>query len=80
VIHELKTLPDIWDEVEIGAKTFEVRFNDRGFSVGDTLRLFRGVSREWMEREYLDRKVTYILTGGQFGIEPGYVVMGLGEV
>lgn len=25
------------------------------------------------------RRVTWILTGGQFGIEPGYVVMGLTE-
>lgn len=22
-------------------------------------------------------KITYVLTGGQFGIEPGYVVLGL---
>lgn len=25
----------------------------------------------------LNRKITYVLTGGQFGIEPGYVVLGL---
>ena len=25
----------------------------------------------------VERKITYILTGGQFGIEPGYVVLGL---
>ena len=80
MIHELKTIPDIWDALKTGVKTFDVRFNDRGFAVNDTLRLFRGTSREWMEMEYLDRKVTYILAGGQFGIEPGYVVMGLGEV
>ncbi len=79
MIHELKTLPEYWDALNSGAKTFEVRKNDSDFKVGDTLRLFRGVSREWMEREYLDRKVTYILNGGQFGIEPGFVVMGLGE-
>jgi hypothetical protein len=24
--------------------------------------------------------ITYVLTGGQFGIEPGYVVLGLGPV
>lgn len=26
------------------------------------------------------KRITYVLTGGQLGIEPGYVVMGLGEV
>lgn len=25
----------------------------------------------------IERKIKYILTGGQFGIEPGYVVMGI---
>lgn len=25
----------------------------------------------------VERKIVYILTGGQFGIEPGYVVLGL---
>lgn len=25
----------------------------------------------------LTRRITYVLTGGQFGIEPGYVVLGL---
>ena len=35
----------------------------------------------WIDAEYYDlrRRITYILTGGQFGIEPGYVVMALGE-
>ncbi len=28
----------------------------------------------------LTREIAYILTGGQFGIEPGYVVMALKEV
>ncbi len=27
----------------------------------------------------IERKISYILTGGQFGIEPGYVVLGLAE-
>lgn len=31
-------------------------------------------------RRSLQRRVTYILTGGQLGIEPGYVVMALEEV
>lgn len=40
--HELKTWPQYWNDVSMGRKTVEVRLNDRGFRVGDTL-----VLREW---------------------------------
>jgi hypothetical protein len=56
-----------------------VRCDDRGFSVGDTLRL-----REWspIDEEYTGaevlRSVTCKLDGGRFGIEPGFCVLGLG--
>lgn len=32
------------------------------------------------ENYVLKSRITYILTGGQFGIEPGYVVLGLGKL
>lgn len=37
------------------------------------------VSGKWIEAQFHDlrRRITYVLTGGQFGIEPGYVVIGL---
>ncbi len=81
--HELKTLPAYWDAVERGDKKFEVRRDDRGFAVGDMLRLVRfaknSMTGEWRvnQRRALTRRVTYILQGGQFGIEPGFVVMQL---
>lgn len=36
-------------------------------------------SRNWRDPEFYDlrRRITYVLTGGQLGIEPGYVVLGL---
>lgn len=86
--HVLKTRSDYWDALEFGGKTFEVRRDDRGFQKGDVLilrRMVKNFSGTWIEdRTYSDnrpkeirRKVTYILTGGQLGIEPGFVVMGL---
>jgi hypothetical protein len=75
--HDLKTWPEFFRLVCSGEKTFEVRYNDRSFRVGDTLLL-----REWKSGEYTGqstrRIVTYILTGPAFGIESGYVCMSLG--
>ena len=76
--HSLKTWPDYFDAVARNEKSFEVRKADRPFVVGDTLLL-----REWYPdiegysgRE-IWRRIDYILQGGQFGIEPGFVVMGI---
>ncbi len=61
-----------------GEKTFEVRRDDRGFQIGDILRLKEYIADEnKYTTRYIDAEVTYILYGGQFGIETGYVVMGL---
>lgn len=86
-LHYLKTQAEYWDAVESGAKTFEVRKDDRGFQRGDILILQRlcpitggldtGATR--FKTRDIRRRVTWILTGGKFGIEPGYVVMGLGN-
>ena len=85
--HELKTWGSYWDAVSSGEKVFEVRRDDRGFQKGDVLHLVRmrqNYDGKWVEdrdhnngRRVLVRKISYVLTGGQLGIEPGYVVMGL---
>ena len=76
--HVLKTWPEYYEKVRAKEKTFEVRANDRNFSEGDVL-----ILREWnpVEVKYTGRslqfKIGYILKGGQFGIQDGYVVLSL---
>jgi murein L,D-transpeptidase YafK len=80
--HELKTLAPYWDAIECGDKNFEVRRDDRGFQKGDTLKLYRTerlAENGWKRNRCLERRISYILTGGQFGIEPGYVVLALSD-
>ena len=75
--HKLKTWPEYFQAVKTGAKTFEVRENDRFFAVGDTLILneFDGDHGRYTG-ESLKLTVTYVLLGGAFGIKKQYCVMG----
>jgi ASC-1-like (ASCH) protein len=76
--HYLKTRPEYLERVWSGQKRFEVRKNDRDFQVGDRLFL-QGYDPHANQMCGSDCvvKVTYILHGGQFGIEPGYCVMAI---
>lgn len=73
--HELKTWREPFEHMWSGAKTFEIRKDDRKYRVGDVLWL-----REYdhLDSTYLGRElrveVTYVLGGG-FGIPDGYVCM-----
>lgn len=81
VEHKLKCWPQFFDAIERGDKPFEVRRDDRGFQKGDIVILLRTYESDLDKADEfyspLRRRITYILTGGQFGIEPGYVVLGL---
>ena len=78
MIHELKLNEEFFGDVLTGNKTFEVRRNDRDYKVGDYLKL---MSYDPKKQEYTGgeakRKITYILQGGQYGIEKGFVVIGM---
>lgn len=79
--HKLKTLAPYFDAVQRAEKLFEVRKDDRGFQKGDYLTLIRmDEASPWYEAypsQKLHFKIGYILTGGQLGIEAGYVVLQL---
>lgn len=78
-IHELKTLPHYFRCVAAGLKSFEVRLDDRNFCVGDLLRLQEFEPVVGYTGRIVEKTIGYILSGGQFGIERGYVVLGFCE-
>lgn len=77
-IHDLKILPAYFDDVTKGRKTFELRFDDRGYFEGDLLLL-----REWENGAYTGRrvviKITYILKGFD-GLKDGWAVLGIKRI
>jgi hypothetical protein len=81
--HSLKILAAFYDEVESGRKPFEVRWNDRDYRVGDHVHLncvydVDGNRILDPTKIVIARTITYVLTGEEWGIMKGYVVLGLG--
>ncbi|MCL6442518.1 MAG: DUF3850 domain-containing protein [Alicyclobacillus sp.] len=76
--HEMKIWPEYFEAVVSVDKTFEVRFDGRGFQRDDTL-----VLREWSpkDKQYSGREckrlVKYVLHGEMFGLEKGYSVLSI---
>ena len=75
--HELKILPQYFDDVASGKKSFEIRKADRDFKVGDFL-----ILKEWEGGMYTGRaiivKVDYIYQGdGSYGLSEEYCILGL---
>lgn len=74
-VHELKTWPHFFDAVARGAKTFEIRENDRGFQTGDKMVLRKydpdaGV----FSGDEITTRITYVLAGPY--LVPGFVALG----
>lgn len=73
-VKELKIRQEYFEAVISKEKTFEIRYDDRNFQVGDVL-----VLREY-EGYYTGRtviaKVTYVLSDFE-GLKEGYVVMSI---
>jgi len=80
-IHELKCWPEGFQAVLDGRKPFEVRKDDRGFDVGDTLHLreYQPVSDTYSGRE-TDVRVTYIYRGEFDYLRSQIVVMGIAHI
>lgn len=81
-VHELKTWPGPFERILSGEKTAEFRRDDRGFDVGDLLKL-----REWSPstKTHTGRELTRLVTdiceaSEGFGIPEGYVMMSIRPV
>ena len=76
-IYKLKIKPKFFDQIINYKKTFELRYNDRGYKEGDILHL-----EEYENEKYTGRKVAvevvYILNDFDgFGLKSGWVVMSI---
>jgi hypothetical protein len=84
--HILKTDPAVFQAVVDGAKTYEIRFNDRGFAVGDELLLREttatgaeiagGAALGYTGREVV-KHVSHVLTG--YGLTDGWAILSFAE-
>lgn len=75
--HELRCWPEHYAAIERGAKTCELRLNDRNYQTGDTLYLreFEPLQNAYTGRS-LHVLVTHIVSGGPW-LAPGYVALSI---
>ena len=77
--HKLKTYPVFFADIEFGAKTFEIRKNDRNYQVGDVLRLeeYEPLTNKY-SGDFLLVQVTYtICLDGIPDIPDGFIGMSI---
>jgi hypothetical protein len=89
-VHELKTDPEVWEAVDCGEKTFEVRNNDRNFQVGDIIHSRQtAYSGNAMKNEGFPLiytgdehllKITYILHGPFYELSENGVIMSVVKI
>lgn len=77
-VHSLKCWPTFFRAVKSGAKTFEIRKNDRDYQVGDFLELheYEPLMDRFTDEPPLMVEVTYALSDQPF-VPEGMVCMGI---
>lgn len=81
VIHEVKILPKYFEQVQSGAKTFEYRKDDRGYKVGDIIKLMEyEPESDTYTGNCLEAEITYILKGGELNIPTGYAILSINRL
>lgn len=79
-VHTLKTWPGPFQEVWLGLKPFELRYDDRSFHVGDVLRLEEFHPHVGLTGRAIGGIEITCILAGQFGIQPGHCVLGFAPV
>lgn len=75
--HELKILPEYYEEVKCGNKNFELRKNDRDYMEGDTIRLRAWDGEKYLDKAPLERTVKFVLMDcPEYGLMDGYCILG----
>lgn len=79
-VHKLKILPQYYIAILENRKTFEIRYNDRDYKVGDVLEL-----NEIIDGKYTGNRIMVLVTyihvgGGDFGVEDGWVIIGFKKI
>lgn len=75
--HRLKILPQYFEEVWDGKKTFELRKDDRNYAVGDTLALCEYKDGKFTGSE-IQVTVTHILRNcKEYGLADGYCILSI---
>ena len=77
VTHKLKTDYRVYSDVESGKKNFEIRYDDRGYTVGDYLQLKEVNTFAVPTGKQCSRKIIYMLRGKEWGLQEGFVILGL---
>lgn len=76
-MHTKKLLPQYFKEVENGKKPFEIRKNDCNYLVSDAILLQEWSPKTKYTGKVILKQITYVLHGGNYGLEKGYVILGL---
>ena len=77
-IHELKITPKYFEKVLSKEKTFEFRYNDRNYQVGDILNLKEYDNGTYTGRE-TNVEITYILQEFE-GLQPDYAILSIKHI
>jgi hypothetical protein len=84
--HELKTDSFVFDSVVMGYKTYEIRKNDRDFTVGESVLLKEtkytgeemksGAPLVYTGREF-KALITHLLQGPVYGLQEGWAILSI---
>ena len=81
MLHKIKIREEFADAILNGDKTFEVRFNDRVYQKGDTVK-FSVVTETGIVFNHpineMEFDITYVLSG--WGLKKGYVAFGIRRI